>query len=337
MKRWLCISVIAALCPFAMAQTDSDTTVATKVAVIATKQLGVLGPIARSDVQCDREGSIYLPFNPPHKDRRLSGLLKLSADGSKQAIFYNGIGGFMLDAETFGPNGEVVMLPNSRHSWLLHFDASGKLESRAEFQYGGIAAHLALFPNGNMLISFRKNTEPVTGIYDAQGRLLKYVKIPDDEQIELDLAKYGLYYDPYGIDSGITVSGPDGNVYLMRYDEPAYVYTIDASGTIVHRLKIRSPLDGLMPQNMQVRDGMVLTLFGPDHWGEFSTRFLSIVDWETGETLKLYDLSSVSGNGVWSCYDPSSERLTFMRSGIEDNVLSMIYAQPVPTSSRKSN
>ena len=342
MRLRLQISLLGALCTLATAQDSADIPGATKVVITATKRIGVLGPIASTNVQCDSAGNIYLPFNLPDKEPRISYLLEFSADGQKQATFYNGIEGWVLGAEAVGLNGEVVMLPNSRNPHVLRFAPDGTLESRVEFLDAGVGTHLALFPNGNVLVTSRHvmgTNDPkahavkgltehmVTGIYDHEAHLVKRLEMPDDPDIERAFANHDWpYFDPiypqinYAIDLGAAAAGPDGNVYLMRYGDPAFIYAIDPTGAVLRRLEFKPPMAGMKPYNMQVKHGMIL-LFYRDN----SQRALLIANWETGEPIKLYDVSTL--DGVWSCYDPSSERVTFMRSS--HNVISMIYAQPV--------
>lgn len=301
------------------AQIASSVPDAQAVTVGASKTVAIEGSVMHG-TYCDVGGNMYVPVASsladeifleqvgPHDFKRISFPIHT------QRSTYMG----------FGQDGTVFTLVTGGHViTLLRFTLDGKLKSSFQVRRWTIgwpvAAKVALFPDGKSLVAFRGDLGAMhTGIFDEKGTLLTWVELPDDTEIERAVKNHdSRYADPAdpdinkAVDLGAAAAGPDGNVYLLRWANPAIVYAIASSGKVVRRLEIEPPLDNLMPFYMQVMQGRVVLQFS--EFGISPRTAVSVHDWETGARLKLYDVSNAPG--VLGCYNPVTDELTLVGSG----------------------
>ena len=111
----------------------------------------------------------------------------------------------------------------------------------------------------------------------------------------------------------------DGNVYIMRWDSPAKIYAVSASGEVVKHFSVDPGAPNLQPRGMYVSGSRIAILFL-----DFSTmkKTLSVVD-NDGNDVASYDLDEgVGGKRVveMGCYNMNPERFTFLGVGKESNL-----------------
>ena len=129
---------------------------------------------------------------------------------------------------------------------------------------------LGAFPKGNFLIAGESSEEagrpgpgswrPFTAIYDSSGRFLIELTLPED--VVNNFSKYTgsangtaaatqppkpHEYLGISIRSGGIVSGPDGNLWILRASEPLRLYAVDAAGQVVKHVQFSPPVAGLTP------------------------------------------------------------------------------------------
>ena len=139
------------------------------------------------------------------------------------------------------------------------------------------ASLLAPFSGGRLLIAgTRTNIEkrpgagswrPFTAIYDSSGSFVSEVTLPHDIANNFDeggagkpgaagkakgrasptqASKSGRYFD-VGITTGGAVSGPYGNVWILRNSDPIRLYAVSPSGQVTQHFEFSPPVRGLVP------------------------------------------------------------------------------------------
>jgi hypothetical protein len=289
---------------------------------------GLHGQVPYPHIQCDGARYTYIPLVPPDTYRIFPVLHRLSPTGAKQVSFGANRPGMTLDSIGVAPNGDVVALPTfDGITSLLWYRSNGTLKSRvrlSELTQGQIAP----FPNGRVLVNFRRKVHALTSIYDEQGRLVTRIDIPGDEDIEKAIANPdGPSTTNRAVDLGLAVAGPDGNVYLLRNANPPVVFAIDSDGKVIRRLEIVPPLPGMLPMNMQIVEGLAVLVFEEVGGGRGYKSALTVNDWESGETLKVFDLTGKPG--PLGCYDPKTDRMTYVKWDSSDGYqISLGVAEP---------
>lgn len=337
-------------------------------AVAARSQNGPLSMIASGDLNpvqgitgraqlythCDARGNMYIAVEQPqHYDHRPV-LYRIAPNGYIQATFtapsVAGNGGII--SEAFAQNGSVAMLEVARASeYLLRFGPHGEFLSRTPMRWRSQGGRIGLFPDGKLLITYHnhgmvKNGQNIefhqgtnemhTGVYDSNGNLIKEVKLPNDDAIQQAVRNHDSRFaighegSNAAVDLSEVVSGTDDNVYLLRgHTNPAIVYVIDSTGTLIRTLQIAAPLPTMMPGRLQADKGLVsLQFYDP----ATSKRMVSVNDWNTGALLRLYDLSGIGG--TFACFKAETERLTFVGSTGQDHQVVIGFAHPATTTAQ---
>lgn len=312
MHHLLRLAGLAVISITASAQLSSEIPNATAVKFEPTKPIvGLHGQVPYPHIQCDGAGYTYIPLVPPDTYRIFPVLHRLSPTGTKQVSFGTNRPGLTLDSIGVAPDGTVVTLPTfGGVTSLLRYNSNGTLKSRvqlSELAQGQIAP----FPNGRVLVNFRRKIHAFTSIYDEQGKFVTRVEIPGDDDIEQAIANPDSPNTTNrAVDLGLAVAGPDGNVYLLRSANPPVVFAIDSDGKVIRRLELAPPLRGMLPMNMQIVEGLVILVFDEVGGGRGYKSALTVNDWDSGETLKVLDFTGKPG--PLGCYDPTTDRMTYI-------------------------
>jgi hypothetical protein len=136
---------------------------------------------------------------------------------------------------------------------------------------------LAPFPDGGFLVAGTStNTKerpgagswgPFTAIYGSDGEFVRELTLPHDiannfsegsagkpgaegkakaQVPPTQASKPGRYFD-VGITTGGAVSGPYGNVWILRNSDPIRLYAVDSSGRATQHFEFKPPVRGLVP------------------------------------------------------------------------------------------
>lgn len=162
---------------------------------------------------------------------------------------------------------------------------------------------LGVFPKGNFLVAGESSEEPgrpsagswrpFTAIYDSSGKFLIEITLPED--VVNEYSRHAGSTDgatraeapPAGgsggnagvpaqstqppkphfiqvqIRSGGIVSGPDGNLWILRNSDPIRLYAVDAAGQVVKHFQFSPPAAGLTPSQFGfARPGQIFFDFG---------------------------------------------------------------------------
>jgi hypothetical protein len=178
---------------------------------------------------------------------------------------------------------------------------------------------------------------PFTGIFAADGRMLKEIELEDDKTFhdmaaagDTRVALQGLPHANRAIDNGQVEVAADGNAYLMRWAAPAIFYAISPGGEVVRRFTVDPGAPGYYPSAMHVNNNRIAVLFVELQKGE---GVMKVVDLE-GHAIAIYaepkydpNAGTESLGAAFACYAENPTRFTFLAAG-DDNRLQLITAEP---------
>lgn len=298
-------------------------------------------------LRCDSDGNLYVRTD----SGGVEAVHKLSSKGERMALFEASSNpDLKIDAAryfTVGDGGELYELvyPHEMTRYMFVYKADGTFKSAVKFQTGfpWIPKMLAVFPTGQLLASGEEYDAdrtaarwPFTGIFAADGSLLKEVKLEDDEMLH-DMAASG---DPrvasptnvlsnHAIDNGLVEMASDGNAYLMRWTNPAIFYAISPGGEVVRRFTVDPGESGYRPSAMHVNKNRIAILFVET---QSRAKIMKIVDLE-GHELATYDEPKVDGkakdvlSAVFACYTENPTHFVFLGAD-DDNRLQLWHVEP---------
>jgi len=282
--------------------------------------------------RCDSDGNIYL-----QNDRLSPAIQKFNSKGEAGALFQPApntdkkldYGGNCA----IGPGEDLYELvyPHEMYQYVFAYKSDGTFKSAIKLNLGfRWSAHsLAVFPSGQLLISgfeYDKDpaaaTWPFTGIFAADGSLLKEIKLEDDDTLR-DMAASGdsRASSPTvpNVNRAVSFSqigvAADGNAYLMRWTNPAIIYAISPGGEVVRRLKVDPGDASYGPGTMQIFQNRIAVLFIERNT---YNKIMKVVDLEDHE-IATYDELKASGKvtggmltGAFTCYTENPTRFVFL-------------------------
>ena len=284
--------------------------------------------------KCDGSGNLFfqtdLTGTEPLKKLNLKGeLVAQFRPRSNPDMPLDGANDFTVDA-----NGDVYLLvfPHEINRYVFAFKSDGTYKSAVKLNPGfaWVPSALATFQTGGFLVSgLAYNGDnpvmiPFTGVFAADGTLLKEVKLPDDDDL-FDMAASG---DPrvaassnssqnHAVSPSKMQVGSDGNLYLMRALNPAILCAISPGGEVVRRFTVHSGNTNDKVVSFHMAAGKLAVLF----WDtETSTDLIKVVDLE-GHELAAYreplpDKSKPDRIGsAFACYLENPERFIFLSFG----------------------
>ncbi|MGA9390090.1 MAG: hypothetical protein WBV69_06550 [Candidatus Sulfotelmatobacter sp.] len=302
-----------------------------------------------SYLNCDHDGNIYFSSDV----YGTSAVHKLNPKGQEVALFrpngnpdlktIDAFGKFVI-AEDGGLS--LLVFPHEIDRYVNVYKPDGSFKSTIKLQPGfpWMASVLAVFPQGNLFVSGleynhdRTNPArwPFNGIFSTSGTLMKEVKLEDDETLH-DLAAAGdkrvtsptVPLANHSIEFSQAELARDGNVYLMRWTDPAIFYAISPGGEVVRRFTVDPGDSGYDPLVMHVSGSRIAVLFFQSQTTEV---LLKVVDLE-GHNIATYHESKADADSQprslglgFACYTENPERFTFMSSG-DDGQLQFLIAE----------
>ncbi|MGA8541702.1 MAG: hypothetical protein WB566_19520 [Terriglobales bacterium] len=297
-------------------------------------------------LKCDSDGNLY--FRKDHADD----VHKLNLKGEQVALFQaaansdkkiDGVAAF-----TLAPDGDLyqLVIPHEFDRYVFVYKADGTFKSAIKLNPGFVwfPHSLAVFPSGQLLVTGseydRDRTSamwPFTGIFAADGSLLKEVKLEDDDTLH-DMAASGdarvtVSHSPRtnrAVDLSQIEMAADGNAYLMRWTNPAVIYAISPGGETVRRLKVDPGGSGYWPAAVHVYQNRIAVLFNNP---ETHDKVMKIVDLEGRESASYDELrsngkaqSAMIGSS-FACYSENPTRFIFLGAN-DDYRLQLWIAEP---------
>ncbi|PYU94618.1 MAG: hypothetical protein DMG25_06175 [Acidobacteria bacterium] len=200
----------------------------------------------------------------------------------------------------------------------------------------------AAFPDGNFLVTgavLSPNympTEPLTGIFDRSGAFVGPIELPHDvrpQNAESAPSKSRVKTSAQAgstsgavkggeeegalrpwllsVQQGLMQGSPDGSIYLLRATDPARLYAISSTGTVLRDIEVKPPEPGLQPVQMSLagQNGLLLK-FSPTRSSQHpqSRESLALFDLGAGKITDTYHLPP-NASGLSACAAPRDEFL----------------------------
>jgi hypothetical protein len=312
-----------------------------KVVVSGRHEMGFIDP-----ARCDDGGNIYL------KSPESGPVTKISPDGREVARF-------SLDSASdpevkrgsfyaFAVNGrgEVFALVHAeQETFVVRFDEDGKYEETVKLNAAAVFPYrIAVFPTGEFLLigivqrneGASAGSSAYTAIFDSRGELIKNLSLTED--VAKKSASAGA--NPKGkgegaadeleferaIGSGDALISPDGYAYLIRNSPSPVVYVATSQGTVVRRMVLHAPANGLRPVGAPlIALAKLIVPFGKESAGRTlrHPESYSVYDAETGDHLIDYEAAPELAGGMLC-----STRNGFVFVGTQDMQMALISATP---------
>lgn len=300
-------------------------------------------------LRCDADGNIYLRT----ESGPLSAILKLNPKGERLSVFEpSSSPNFKIDVAAYfdldqdGRDVYELVFPHEINRYVFAFGSDGTIKSTIKLQPGFpfMPKKLAVFPTGQFLISGEEYDAdrsaamwPFTGIFAADGRMLKEIELEDDKTFH-DMAASGdtraaLQGTPHAnraIDNGQVEVAADGNAYLMRWASPAIFYVISPGGEVIRRFTVDPGDSGYYPSAMHVNKTRIAVLFVELQKGD---GIMKVVDLE-GHGVATYaepktdpKVGTSPLGAAFACYIENPTRFIFLGAD-DDNRLQLVTAEP---------
>ena len=260
--------LLASVCtaPLLCAQQAASPTVelkATSQKVTAAVALG--SPYILSAV-CDGAGNIYVRLNDDPRDdepmervtalpiREISAATGLVKTFRTLDAFPGEAPGREVVAKSLfaTSDGRVFEVANLRGDFfVVEFGQDGSVKEKTKLiasDLRGSDFRFAVFTSGEYLLTAMTGNDqltPFTGVFAPDGRLLKKIYEPEDEEARQRSRPYehrSVVTGARGVDfiySGSVAAGSDGNMYLLHgTSSPALIYVISPKGDVVRKLRV---------------------------------------------------------------------------------------------------
>lgn len=247
-------------------------------------------------------------------------------------------------------DGEVYLWVGSKGEitrYVLIFKPDGTYKGRIKLQPGfpWVPASIAVFPNGSLLMTGRKYekdatraTWPFTGIFSADGTLVKELNLDDDQAIhDMTAAHDPRVTSPRNptneraVSWGRMEAAQDGNIYVMRWESPAIFYAVSPGGEVVRRFTVDPGNPDFTPVEMHISGNRLAVLFAQHQTME---RIMKVLDLE-GHEIATYQELSPDGKprpgtiGIaFACHISRPERFTFLATDDDNRRIKLKFVEP---------
>jgi hypothetical protein len=172
-------------------------------------------------------------------------------------------------------DGKVFQTADSQGEvFVVEFAPDGSVKAKTKL---ATASHtqswiLAVFTSGEYLLTAttgEDNLTPFTAVFAANGKLVKKIYEPEDEEARQKASPADWQSRPIGsiggsdfVRRGDVTAGSDGNVYLLhRTASPALVYVISPAGEVLRKLRIDAGDSELLARSIKFYAGRLAIEF----------------------------------------------------------------------------
>ena len=342
----LYVITLAAACGLAAMLCAQDS--GTQVVSLAPTSIGVMPmshPASIESAACDGAGNIYLRplgtytgFNEKHYQapvQKISPQMNVATNVQIADAFPDG------EARAFSiHNGKVFVLAETRQGlFVVEFAADGSVKAKTKLETDAYvqALHLAVFESGEYLVVgvTGKPTvtstgpdlrTPFTGVFAADGRLIKKVYEPEDDEARQRAEGLDPAYNPPGVAnsgnlfvyySADVTAGSDGNVYLLHGGPSHSIYVISPTGDVLRKFGIDTADPDLKTNSIKFYDGRLA--IGLDWRGHVPPGLVKVVDLK-GNPVADYKIAEVTADSshLLACYNAAG--LTLIPTKLDTTV-----------------
>jgi hypothetical protein len=321
-----------------------DLKAATKVELLTT-----LRSPWRGMAVCDAPGNVYMRLlaseGPGTQERAAVPIRKITADGKLVGSFR------ILDAFPDDVTGNgvdllgrgVFVTPDSRvfqtadvhgNTFVVEFAQDGSVKAKTKLAAADLAQawtwRFAVFKSGEYLVTAstgKDHVVPFTGVFAADGRLVKRIFEPEDEENHQKSSPTD--WNPHSIDEmrsidfvrfGDATAASDGNMYLLHgTNSPALVYVISAAGDVVRKLRIDAGDSDLAARSLKSYGERLAIQFYKWVDTDSQQSLIKVTDLE-GNSIANYRMKPVEGNRSLYLAGYGSDGFTFVPYHSEDKL-----------------
>jgi hypothetical protein len=280
---------------------------------------------------CDDAGNVYArPFDPYDPMSSFQApLLEVTPGKAAGSLRINHSFQSPHAARTFFVRaGEIYVLtgPSYGVNDVVEFVSNGSVKTQVRL--GGLDSgvevwHLAVFKSGEYLlfgVTGENLRTPFTAVFNADGRFVKKIYEPEDEDARQKAEGGDPRYDlccansgnAFAFDQADVAAGADGNVYLLHGVSPPLIYVISPAGEVVRKLRIDAGDPALTANSIRFHAGRLAVGF--DWLGHVPQNLIKVIDLK-GNSIADYEVRESAGDSdpILACY--GSEGFTLIPRG----------------------
>ncbi len=303
----------------------------------------------RGTAICDGAGNVYMRLlgseGPGTQERAAVPVREITASGDVVKTFHildafpNDVTGKGVDLLGRG----VFVTPDNRvfqtadvhgETFVVEFAQDGSVKAKTRLVANDLVQawtwHFAVFKSGGYLLTGatgRDHLTPFTGVFAADGRLVKKIYEPEDEEARQKSATTDWDPHPVGDTRGIdfvrfgdAAPASDGNMYLLHGTSSlALVYVISPAGDVVRKLRIEAGDSDLVARSIKSYAGRLAIQF--DKWIDTDSQqsLIKVTDLQ-GNSIANYRIRPVVGNRSLYLAGYGSDGFTFVPYHSDDKL-----------------
>jgi hypothetical protein len=353
------------LTSFLVCTSSAQTQPVTKIELRPGDKISVTNQMASAEidpVRCDASGAVYMRTPPRNGGALTSPILRISPDGHSSLAFDVAVVDEIKQAVAYGVQDFVVSKMGKIYALvayetkaredlvaIVEFDDSPDKNSLIHIDSHFSPRQIAVTQGGTFLLSglqvstktsgtaTTQNRTPFTALFNAQGRYIKEVDLPDEVKLEdYSSAKRGKpdLSAQQAVDLSRMVVGDDGNIYFLRNTKEPKVYVISTSGDVLRTIPVKAVETTIVGTSDDADDAstgpsifygggrLAFDFYVPD--GAATKLEIRVVNPENGQIMWDY-VPAKDMYGIPACYDGS--RFTFLAAN-EDRHLAIFKATP---------
>lgn len=324
--HFILVAALFAVTPMVCASQDAPRVVNVNVQARGDMPVSYSGHIMYA--ACDENGNVYTQLLSPaldtatHSNTYLGPVQKITPEVKSAGVFRFG-DAFSDRAESRAfsvhDNRLYVLAGAKNELYVVEFANDGSMKAPVKLQIDSflIPFHFAVFPSGEYLVVGLTGTisqrpdlhTPFTAVFAADGRLVKKIYEPEDENArqrgEAGDSRHWRYTDSgnefIGWDADVT-SGSDGNVYLLHGFSPQLIYVISPKGDVVRKVQIDTGNPELAANSIKFYAGRLAVGYG---WlGDVQQDLIKVIDLE-GNSIADYEVREGPKDSdlILACYN----------------------------------